>query len=493
MTHDVSGSYRRSRFGSSRLASSRLVSFARLEQSMNGGKLRMQSQGAGALSRRSSRLRRALLGFGRLLHSAPWLHSPLVLVVIRDLAAVRVLAPCSALDVTVCRRATARSSPCISGCWSRGGDQTSAGGQQCSAPARAGGDGAESEQSSMSLFPEEEERIRGREQGEGVEEARRPYSYEDGNTPGTAGWAVSAPRRSTHTSLPLPPRTLQRVVTLTLGPDGGQIVRKAEPDAWVTWRGRGVGWAVPSSQGSRLQAGWRQKEGKSVGDSSLDKAGATLEQGMRRACAEHVQSTRLVREKSAGGGPPVPGIQHDLDLYYLLVPSLSRGPAPANRPASNPVRQRNPHKPLNVADKPNLHGTIHRVVSRWSRAVSCLAAGGRPSVSARAPKSPAHRRVHHRNYGAKESMPFAAPPNSLPPPPLAPQVSLRPGPARPDAARSARPAAQWRRGLPCQAQATPAGDCPRWAGRPGPPWETLWENTDKNGLMVFAFIFLPSP
>ncbi len=100
---------------------------------------------------------------------------------------------------------------------------------------------------------------------------------------------------------------------------------------------------------------------------------------------------------------------------------------------------------------------------------------------------------HHRNYGAKESMPFAAPPNSLPPPPLAPQVSLRPGPARPDAARSARPAAQWRRGLPCQAQATPAGDCPRWAGRPGPPWETLWENTDKNGLMVFAFIFLPSP
>lgn len=129
-----------------------------------------------------------------------------------------------------------------------------------------------------------------------------PYSYEDGNTPGTAGWAVSAPRRSTHTSLPLPPRTLQRVVTLTLGPDGAQIVRKAEPDAWVTRRGRGVGWAVPSSQGSRLQAGRRQKEGKSVGDSSLDKAGATLEQGMRRACAEYVQSTRLVREKSAGGG-----------------------------------------------------------------------------------------------------------------------------------------------------------------------------------------------
>lgn len=171
-----------------------------------------------------------------------------------------------------------------------------------------------------------------------------------------------------------------------------------------------------------------------------------------------------------------------------------------------------PHKPLNVADKPNLHGTIHRVVSRRSRAVSCLAAGGRPSVSARGPNL---RRIdawycinpdtymrprsgtvlyqHHRNYGAKESMPFAAPPNSLPPPPLAPQVSLRPGPARPDAARSARPAAQWRRGLPCQAQATPAGDCPRWAGRPGPPWETLWENTDKNGLMVFAFIFLPSP
>lgn len=92
-----------------------------------------------------------------------------------------------------------------------------------------------------------------------------------------------------------------------------------------------------------------------------------------------------------------------------LYPLSPGGPAPANRPASNPVRQRNvsfclhacallsprtkPHKPLNVADKPNLHGTIHRVVSRRSRAVSCLAAGGRPSVSARAPKSPAHRRV----------------------------------------------------------------------------------------------------